>query len=57
MSAPYYERAGVRIFHDDCLDVLPGVPAADLVVTDPPYAAETHANARSGNAADSPVLP
>lgn len=36
MSRPYYEHAGIAIYHGDCLDVLPTV-AADAVVTDPPY--------------------
>lgn len=34
---PYYEHAGITIYHGDCLDVLPGLGAVDLVVTDPPY--------------------
>lgn len=33
---PYYEHAGIRIFHGDCRDILPGVEA-DATVTDPPY--------------------
>jgi len=36
---PYYERAGVTIYHADCRDVLPTLEAGsvDLVLTDPPY--------------------
>jgi hypothetical protein len=34
---PYFERDGIRIFHADCRDVLPGLAAVDLVLTDPPY--------------------
>lgn len=34
---PYYEQDGIAIYHGDCLDVLPTLPACDLVVTDPPY--------------------
>jgi len=34
---PYYEHAGVAIYHGDCRDVLPALPRADLVLTDPPY--------------------
>jgi site-specific DNA-methyltransferase (adenine-specific) len=34
---PYYEQSGVTIYHGDCRDVLPTLPDADLVLTDPPY--------------------
>lgn len=34
---PYYQRAGVTLYHADCRDVLPGLPLVDLLVTDPPY--------------------
>ena len=34
---PYYDHAGITIYHGDCRDVLPYIPAADLVLTDPPY--------------------
>ena len=33
---PYYEHAGITIYHGDCREVLPGM-RADLLVTDPPY--------------------
>ena len=33
---PYYDHAGITIYHGDCRDVLPDV-TADCVVTDPPY--------------------
>ena len=33
---PYYEHAGITIYHGDCRDVLPSVEA-DVLVTDPPY--------------------
>lgn len=33
---PYYEHAGITIYHGDCREVLPSVEA-DVVVTDPPY--------------------
>lgn len=33
---PYYEHAGITIYHGDCRDVMPHVDA-DAVVTDPPY--------------------
>ena len=34
---PYYEEAGITIYHANCLDVLPTLPKVDLVLTDPPY--------------------
>lgn len=34
---PYYEHGGIQIYHADCRDVLPSLPKADLVLTDPPY--------------------
>lgn len=33
---PYYDAAGITIYHGDVLDVLPGL-TADAIATDPPY--------------------
>ena len=33
---PYYEHAGITIYHGDCREVLPLV-TADVLITDPPY--------------------
>ena len=33
---PYYEHAGITIYHGDCREILPAV-SADAVITDPPY--------------------
>jgi site-specific DNA-methyltransferase (adenine-specific) len=35
----FFEHNGIRILHDDCLRVLPDLPAesVDFVLTDPPY--------------------
>ena len=39
LRAPYYQHAGVTVYHGDCLDVLPQLPdnSVDLILTDPPY--------------------
>lgn len=34
--APYYEHAGITIYHGDCREILPSVEA-DVVITDPPF--------------------
>jgi site-specific DNA-methyltransferase (adenine-specific) len=34
---PYYEHAGITIYHGDCREILPGLPKVDAVITDPPY--------------------
>jgi site-specific DNA-methyltransferase (adenine-specific) len=50
---PYYEADGVTIYHGDCMDLLhDGLGrGADLLVTDPPYAASA-ATVTTGFAAD-----
>ena len=34
---PYYDHAGIQIYHGDCLDIMPSLGPVDLVLTDPPY--------------------
>ena len=34
---PYYNHAGITIYHGDCRDILPHLEPVDLVLTDPPY--------------------
>ncbi len=34
---PYYEHAGITIYHGDCREVLPTLESFDLCLTDPPY--------------------
>jgi len=36
---PYYNHAGITIYHGDCREVLPTLPKVDLVLTDPPWLA------------------
>ncbi len=44
---PYYEYRGITIYHGDCMEIMPQVGKANLVVTDPPYNFTT-ASAGSG---------
>ena len=37
LPKPYYDHAGIVIYHGNCLDILPHLPKVDLVLTDPPY--------------------
>jgi DNA modification methylase len=34
---PYYEHAGITIYHGDCREILPTLGTFDLLLTDPPY--------------------
>jgi 16S rRNA G966 N2-methylase RsmD len=34
---PYYEHAGITIYHGDCREILPTLPKCDLLLTDPPF--------------------
>jgi len=34
---PYYEHAGITIYHGDCREILPTLPKVDIAVTSPPY--------------------
>lgn len=34
---PYYEEAGITIYHGDCREILPALPKVDIAVTSPPY--------------------
>ena len=34
---PYYEHAGITIYHGDCREILPTLSKCDLLLTDPPY--------------------
>ena len=37
MIEPYYDHAGITIYHGDCREIIPVIGGADLIVTDPPY--------------------
>ena len=45
---PYYEHAGITIYHGDCREVLPTV-TADLLWTDPPFSVPVKYHDTDGN--------
>ena len=34
---PYYDHAGITIYHGDCREIVPRLKPVDIVITDPPY--------------------
>ena len=34
---PYFETENGKLYHGDCMDILPHIEPVDLVLTDPPY--------------------
>lgn len=48
MMAPFYEKDGITIYHGDCREILPTLPKADLVLTDPPYGIGLEEHGRNG---------
>lgn len=47
---PYYEHAGITIYHGDCREVLPSLASVRLVVTDPPYVFGIASTSQEGKA-------
>jgi len=47
---PYYEEAGITIYHGDCREVMPGLSGVRLVVTDPPYVFGLASTSQEGKA-------
>lgn len=37
LQTPYYDEAGITIYHGNCLEIIPMLEPVDLVLTDPPY--------------------
>ncbi len=37
LPKPYYDHAGITIYHGDCLEIMPVLEKVDLALTDPPY--------------------
>jgi site-specific DNA-methyltransferase (adenine-specific) len=44
---PFYDEAGITIYHADCAQVLPFLEPVDLLLTDPPYGMEFQSNYRT----------
>lgn len=40
MPKPYYETELGKLYHGDCLEIMPQLEPVDLVLTDPPYGKE-----------------
>ena len=51
LPKPYYEHDGVTIYHGDCREILDDL-SVDVTITDPPYGAQTHEGARTGDIGD-----
>lgn len=45
---PYYSADGITIYHGDCREIIPQLPRADLLCTDPPYGIGADRNERGG---------
>jgi len=54
MMKPYYEHAGIRIFHGDAIDLMESI-VAEISVTDPPYGIAYKSGARRDKLAASIV--
>lgn len=47
---PYYDHAGITIYHGDCREIIPELEGVRLVVTDPPYVFGLASTAQEGKA-------
>lgn len=53
---PYYSDEACVLYMGDCLDVLPQLGPVEHVITDPPYEAEAHTNARRSTNAQHTIV-
>ncbi|MHC4230341.1 MAG: DNA methyltransferase [Planctomycetota bacterium] len=49
MIEPYYDHAGITIYHGDCRELLPTLKSTDAIITDPPYASGARTEAKKNN--------
>ena len=47
---PYYEHAGITIYHGDCREVIPELTGVRCIVTDPPYVFGLASTSQEGKA-------
>lgn len=45
---PYYETELGKLYHGDCLEILPNLKGSSLIITDPPYGKNIAKNGRVG---------
>lgn len=51
-----FDHGGIQIYCGDSRRIMPGLGDVDHVITDPPYAEQTHAGARSLTDIDAPMV-
>jgi len=44
---PYYETPNGKLYHGDCLNIMPELEPVDLVIGDPPYGMNFQSNYRT----------
>jgi len=49
---PYYDEGDIKIYHGDCLEIMPQLEPVDLVATDPPYNAKKNYGTYKDNLSD-----
>ena len=54
MTKPYYETELGKLYHGDCLEIMPELEPVDLVLTDPVWGNKTKCNAQRFTRAKSP---
>jgi len=52
LPKPYYDHAGITIYHGDCREILPTLEPVDAVITDPPYGLHFQGEAWDANMVD-----
>ena len=52
---PYYETENGKLYHGDCLEIMPQLEKVDLVLTDPPYGIEEKISKGGSSATKSSV--
>lgn len=53
---PYFETESGKLYHGDCLEIIPQLEAVDFIYTDPPYNAKKHYGPYRDNMPDDKYL-